>query len=107
MRGREKESKRKGNLRFEEDIFRFEVAVDESCILEDGEGIEKLSHEDFDELGAETLELILFDEFIEVGGEELKDETEMISVDEGVAETEDVVLVGGIEVLVQLGMMRG
>lgn len=87
--------------RFEEDIFRFEVAVDESCILEDGEGIEKLSHEDFDELGAETLELILFDEFIEVGGEELKDETEMVSVDEGVAEAKDVVLVGGIEVLVQ------
>jgi len=93
----------KYHLRFEEDVFGFEVAVDESCFLEDGKSIEKLSHEDFDELGAETLELILFYEFVEVGGEELKDETEMVSVDKRVAEAEDVVFVGGIESLVQLG----
>lgn len=93
----------KYHLRFEKDVFGFEVAVDESCFFEDGESIEKLSHEDFDELGAETLELILFYEFIEVGGEELKDETEMVSVDKRVAEAEDVVFVGGIKSLVQLG----
>lgn len=77
--------------------------MDQSCFLEDGESIEKLSHEDFDELGAETLKLILFDEFVEVGGEELKDETEVVSVDKRVTEAEDVVFVGGIESLVQLG----
>lgn len=99
----ENPEREKYHLRFEEDVFGFEVAVDESSFLEDGENIEKLSHEDFDELGAKTLKLILFDEFVEVGGEELKDETEMISVDKRVAEAEDMVFVGGIESLVQLG----
>jgi hypothetical protein len=56
--------------------------VDEAGFFEDCEGVKKLGHEHFDELCAEALELILFDQFVEIGGEELKDETEMVSVDE-------------------------
>jgi hypothetical protein len=37
-------------------------------ILQNCEGIQELGHKDFDELSAEALELILFDQFIQVGG---------------------------------------
>lgn len=55
--------------------------MDQSGVLEDSQSVKKLSHEDFDELGAQTLELILFDQLVEIGGQQFKDETEMVPVD--------------------------
>jgi hypothetical protein len=57
----------------------------QACLLQDRHGIQQLGHEHLDKLGAETLELVLLDEFIEIRGQQLKDETEMIPMDEGVA----------------------
>lgn len=75
--------------------------MDETGILKDGHGIEKLSHENFDKLCAKTLKLVLLDEFVEVGREEFEYETEVITVDEGVPETKDVMLIIGIAAFIQ------
>ena len=40
--------------------------MDQSCILEHSEGIQKLGSKHFDELRAQTLELVLFDEFVKI-----------------------------------------
>jgi hypothetical protein len=57
----------------------------QASLLQDCHGIQQLGHEHLDKLGAEPLELVLLDEFIEIRGQQLKDETEVISMDEGVA----------------------
>ena len=56
-----------GYARLQEDILRFQVAVDEARVLQNGQRVEKLRHEDLDELGAETLELVLLNQLVEVG----------------------------------------
>lgn len=40
--------------------------MNQPCILEHSEGIQQLSSEYFDELCAQTLELVLFDELVQV-----------------------------------------
>ena len=49
--------------------------MDQPSIFEDGESIQQLRGEDLHELGAEALELVLFDEFVQVGRQQLEDET--------------------------------
>jgi hypothetical protein len=39
-----------------------------------------LGREDFDELSAESLELILLDQLVEIGGQQLEDETQVVAV---------------------------
>jgi hypothetical protein len=76
--------------------------VDEARVLEDGERVEELRGEDLDELDGEPLELVLLDELVQVRGQELEDEAEMVLVDERVPHAQDVVLVVRVAVLVQL-----
>jgi hypothetical protein len=61
----------------EEDVLGFEIAVDEARVFEDGHGVEELRHKDLDELRRQALELVLLNELVEIGAEQLKDETEM------------------------------
>lgn len=63
------------HVRSEKDIFRFQVTVNEMCFFQNAESIEKLSGKDFHELSAETLELILFDQFVKILGEQLENKT--------------------------------
>ena len=58
--------------------------MDEPGLLKDCEGIEKLRSEDLDKLRAKTLELVLLDQLVQVGREELKNETQVVFVDERV-----------------------
>ena len=70
------------NSLFEKDIFGFQVAVYESSLLEHSKGVKQLRHEDLDKLSAQTLELVLLDQFVEVRGQELKDKTQVVLVQE-------------------------
>lgn len=54
------------HVRFEKDVFGLQVAVYEACFFEHSQCVEELCGEDFDELCAEPLELVLLDEFVEV-----------------------------------------
>lgn len=76
--------------------------MDQPRVLQDGHGVEQLRGEDLDELRGEALELVLLDELVQVGREQLEDETEVVPVDEGVFEAEDVVFVVWVALCVQL-----
>ena len=65
---------REHHPRFQKDILGFEIAMDQPSIFEDGESIQQLRGEDLHELGAEALELVLFDEFVQVRRQQLEDE---------------------------------
>lgn len=56
--------------------------MDQPGIFEYRQRIQQLCHKDLDKLSAQPLKLILFDQFIEIGREELKDKTEMAPVNE-------------------------
>jgi hypothetical protein len=75
--------------------------VDEARLLEDGERVEQLRGKDLDELRAEAEELVLLDELVQVAAQELEHEAEVVLMDERVAEAEDVVLVAGVELVVE------
>ena len=62
-------------------------------VFEDAQRVEELRGEDFHELRAQALELVLLDQLVKVGREELEDETKMVFVDEGVSQPQYVVLV--------------
>ena len=55
------------DLRLEKDVFGFEITMDEASFFQHRESIQKLSHENLDELRTQPLELILLDQFVEVG----------------------------------------
>ena len=68
--------------RLQKDVLRFEIAVDEPRFLQNRQSVEQLGREDLDELRAETLELVLLDQLVQVGREEFEDETQVVLVDE-------------------------
>ena len=59
--------------------------MNESRLLQDRQGVEQLGSEDLYELRAETLELVLLDQLVQVGRQQLEDQTQMILVDERVS----------------------
>ena len=67
--------------------------------------VEKLLGEHLDKLRAETFELVLLDEFVQIRRETLKDETQMIFVGEGLEHAEDVMLVVCVILAIQLSTM--
>ena len=90
------------NLRLQQDILWLQIAVNEPCFLQHRQRVQELTHEDLDQLGAQTLELILLDQLVKVRRQKLKDQAQMASMDERVAETENVVFVVRIARFVEL-----
>ena len=76
--------------------------MDQPSIFEDGESIQQLRSENFDELCAEALELVLLDQLVQVGREQLKHQAQMVFVDERVPQSKNVVLIMRVALLVQL-----
>ena len=54
------------NLRLQQDVLWFQIAVNEPRFLEHGQSVQQLAHEDLDQLRAQTLELILLDQLVKV-----------------------------------------
>ena len=74
----------------------------QTSFFEHSQGIKQLCRENFHQLRAESLKLILFNELIEIRREELKDETQMIPMYERITESQYMVLVVRIVSLVEL-----
>ena len=56
--------------------------MDEPSLLQYSQGIEQLSCEDFHQLRTEALELVLLNQLVEIRRQQLKDETQVVLVDE-------------------------
>ena len=61
--------------------------MDEPGLLENCQCIQQLSCEDFHELCTQALELVLLDELVQIGRQQLKHQTQVVLVDEGVTKT--------------------
>lgn len=70
------------NLRPEKDVFWFQIAMYQPRLLEDRQGVQQLGGENLHELCTQPLELILLDQFVKVGGQKLKHQTQVTPVDE-------------------------
>lgn len=86
----------------EKDILGLQIAMNDLGFLEDHQRIQQLRREDPNEAGAEPSERVLLDEFVEVVGEKFEDEAEVRVVDKGVLESEHVVFVRGVPLVVDL-----
>lgn len=74
--------------------------MNESGLVEEGKAVEQLLGKDSDQRRAETTELILFDELIQVDAEQFKDEAQMLAMDESILQPQKVVIV----IFVELGV---
>lgn len=61
-------------LLFEQDVFWLQVAVDQPSLIQQAETIEQLLCENTDKRRAESAELILLDQLIQIDAEKLEDE---------------------------------
>jgi hypothetical protein len=76
--------------------------VDQVSLVQKAQGIQQLLCKDTDESGAQAPELVLLDQFVQVDTEKLKGKTEMLPVNEGVLQTQKVVIIILVVFAVQL-----
>lgn len=76
--------------------------MNQVCLVQKTQRIKKLLREDTDERSAQAAELILLDQFIKVDTEKLEGETQMLTMDEGIFQTEEVMVIVFVVLAVQL-----
>lgn len=70
------------NLRLEKNVFRFQITVYKPRLLKYRQRVQQLGSKHLHELCAQPLELVLFDQLVKVGRQELEHQTQVTSVDE-------------------------
>jgi hypothetical protein len=70
------------NLRLEKNVFRFQITVYQPRLLEHRQRVQQLGSKHLHELCTQPLELILLDQFVKVGRQELEHQTQVTTVDE-------------------------
>ena len=80
----------------QEDVLRLEVAVDDLVLPHVGETDQDLDGEASDQVLGDALEVVVFDEFVEVDGEHFEGDAEMVSPEEVFAHFDDVFVVVGV-----------
>jgi hypothetical protein len=76
--------------------------MDQSSFVEQRQAIEQLLGKDADKSCAEAAELVLLDELVQVDAEQFEDETQMLAMNKGIFETEEMVVVVFVEFCVEL-----
>lgn len=61
--------------------------MDQVCLVQKTQGIQKLLRKDTYQRRAQSSELILFNQFVEVHAEQLKGQTEVLFVNEGILQS--------------------
>lgn len=61
--------------------------MDQVCLVQKTQGIQKLLRKDAYQRRAQPSELILFNQFVEVHAEQLKGQTEVLFVNEGILQS--------------------
>ena len=88
--------KETSHARLQEDVLRLQIAVYEPCVFQNGERVQKLGREDLDQLRAEALELVLFDELVQVDAQQLHRNAQVVTEVEVLLHLDDMVLFVGI-----------
>jgi len=80
-------------LLLQQDIFWLQIAVNQSRLAQKAKAVQQLLCKHSHKGGAETSELVLLDQFVQVDRQQFKDKTKMLSVDECVFEAENMMVV--------------
>lgn len=75
--------------------------MDKPRFVEEPQTIQKLLCKNADQCRTQPTELILLDELVEIYAEQLKHETQMLAMDKGVLEPEEVMVIVLIEFLIE------
>jgi F0F1-type ATP synthase epsilon subunit len=67
--------------------------VDQAGLVQQAQAVQELLGEDAHQGSAEAAELVLLDELVQIDTQQLQHETEVLAVDEGVFETQQMVVV--------------
>lgn len=67
--------------------------MDQSSFLQEAQSVQKLLSEHSHKRCAQAPELVLLDQLVQVDAQQFKHQTEMLSMDEGILKTEDMVLI--------------
>ena len=86
----------------EQDVLRLQVAMYELGLSEQCQTIDELLRKHAHQGGRQSAELVLLDQFIEVDAQELKHKTQMLPVDKGILEPQQVVVIVLVHLLIQL-----
>lgn len=76
--------------------------MNEMGLVQQTQGIQKLLREDTDKRSTQASELILLDQLVQVDTEKLEGEAQMLTVDEGILQTEEVMVIILVVFAVQL-----
>jgi hypothetical protein len=76
--------------------------MNEPRLVQKTKGVQKLLSKHAHESRAQPSELVLFDKLVQIHTEQLEDETEMLFVNEGIFQAQDVVIVVLVELAVEL-----
>ena len=77
--------------------------MNEASLLEYRERVQKLRREDLHELRAEALELVLLDKLVQIDAKQLKNQAQMLSVDKGILQPQQMMVIVLVHLFVQLG----
>lgn len=80
--------------------------MNQVSLVQKAQRVQQLLCKDADEGRAETSELVLLDQLVEVDAEQFKGKAEVLAVDEGVLQTEEVVVVVLVVLAVQLWRVK-
>ncbi len=86
----------------EEDILGLQIAVDQPRLVQQSEAVEKLLREDSDQRGAEATELVLLDQLVQIDTQQLEHQAQVLPMDEGVLEPQQVVVVVLVKLRIEL-----
>lgn len=78
--------------------------MDEPCLVEQRQAIEKLLGENADQSGAEASELVLLYKLVKIDTKQFKHEAKMLSMDKCIFEAQKMVVVILVELRVKLFM---
>lgn len=76
--------------------------MNEMSLVQKTQRIQKLLRKDTDKRGAQASELVLLDELVKVDAEKLEGETQMLTMDKGILQTEEVMVIVLVVLAVQL-----
>lgn len=90
---------------FEKDVLRFEIAVYKPRLAQQTQAVKQLLRKDPHEGSAQASELILLYQFVEIDREQFKHKTQMLPVNEGILEPQNVVVVVLVHTAIELQMV--
>jgi hypothetical protein len=86
----------------EQNVFGFQITVNQAGLVEECKTIKKLLGKDADQSGAESSELVLLDKLVQVDAEELKHQAKMLTVDKSILQAQKMMVVVLVELRVEL-----